>query len=137
MLILQRHPITGTFIVVGKNLEKRTRQLIKLNDMQFSCIGGESTTAAVFLIRHLKELFAEKIKTRTIYLIISKKAFDRVPRELIPWALKQQGSRKSSTTNNLLLLESKTRVRRPAICSDCFENKVGVHQGPELAYCCL
>ena len=62
---------------------------------------GRSTTDVVFFIRQLKELFAEKKKPLHLIFIVLEKAFDFVPSELIPWALRQQSSRKSGTNNNV------------------------------------
>ena len=60
-------------------------------------------------------------------------SFDGVPRELIPWALRQQ-----RVPENLLPLimclytESKARINRSQGCGDYFKIKVGLHQGSAL-----
>ena len=57
--------------------------------MKFGFMGGRSTTDAVFRIRQLKELFAEKKNPRHQIFVDLEKAFDRVPWELILCALRQ------------------------------------------------
>ena len=103
--------------------------------MQFGFMGSRLTTYAVLLIRPLKELFAEKKKNLHHIFVDLEKAFDRVHREVIPWALRQQ-----RVPENLVQLimclytESKTRVRRPRGCSGYFETKIGVYQGSAHCY---
>ena len=82
-----RHPIIETRI--RKKLENVCYYFIKIDFMKFGFMGGRSTTDAVFRIRQLKKMFAEKKNPRHQIFVYLEKAFDRVPWELIPCSLRQ------------------------------------------------
>ena len=82
----------------------------------------------------MEELLREKKNPLRHLFVDLEKAFDRVSRELIQWALSQQNFRKSGTINNVSVHRvQKTRVRQPQGCIDYFESKVGVHQASALS----
>ena len=62
-----------------------------------------------------------------------EKAFDRVPRELVRWALRKLGVPEwLIRTGMALYTEACTVVRTDTGLSDNFEVKVGLHQGSVL-----
>lgn len=60
--------------------------------MQFGFLPGRSTTDAVFVMRILHENFEAKAKKVYFGFMVLKKAFDRVPREKIGWAIRKRNS---------------------------------------------
>src|SRR5215470_17330678 len=63
-----------------------------------------------------------------------EKAFDRVPRKIIEYALRKKGVEEKLVQTVMRLFEgSKTKVRVEEELSDPFEVKVGVHQGSVLS----
>ena len=72
-------------------LEKRLRQKVKIDDMQFGFVPGKGTVDAIFMVRQLHEKFLEKRKDLFFVFVDLEKAFDRVPREVVRWALRQLG----------------------------------------------
>ena len=72
-------------------LEKRLRQKVKIDDMQFGFVPGKGTVDAIFMVRQLQEKFLERRKDLFFAFMDLEKAFDRVPREIVRWALRQLG----------------------------------------------
>ena len=63
-----------------------------------------------------------------------QKAFDRVPRKVMEWALKKKGLGEVLVQAVMSLYEaSRTKVRVGSEASDEFGVKVGVHQGSVLS----
>ena len=78
----------------------------------------------------------EKHQTKKIYyaFVDREKAFDRVPREVVRWALRKLGVDEwLIRTVMALYTEACTVVRTDAGLSESFEVKVGLHQGSELS----
>ena len=62
-----------------------------------------------------------------------EKAFDRVPRKVLEWALRKKGIPDASVRSVMSLCEgAKTRVRVDSELSEELEVKVGMHQAPVL-----
>ena len=67
-----------------------------------------------------------------------EKAFDRVPREVIWWALRRKGvSEKLVRGVQEMYKDVATAVRLDGQHSEYFPVEVGVHQGSVLSHCCL
>ena len=63
-----------------------------------------------------------------------EKAFDRVPRRVLEWAMRKRGIPEAMVRAVMSLYEgTKTRVRVGLELSKEFEVKVGVHQGSALS----
>jgi len=78
--------------VVERNFEHRIRQQIEADDMQFGFMKGKGTTDATFTVRQMQENF--RVKGKKLYfgfVDLEEKAFDRVPREVIRWAMRMLG----------------------------------------------
>ena len=73
--------------VVEKIFEHRIRQQIEIDDMQFGFMKGKGTTDAIFMARQMQENFRVKGKKLNFGFVDLEKAFDRVPREVISWAM--------------------------------------------------
>ena len=91
--------------------------------MQFGFVPGKGTMDAIFMVRQLQEKFLEKRKDLFFAFVDLEKAFDRVPREVVRWELRQLGveewlvqtvmtmyERASSQTTRLLIKERFNRA---------------------------
>ena len=67
-------------------IEKKVRDRVKLNDMQFGFRAGRGTTDAIFIVRQVQERFLAKGKNLWMAFVDLEKAFDRVPCEVLWWA---------------------------------------------------
>jgi len=69
--------------------EHRIRQQIKIDDMQFGFMKDKGTTDAIFMARQMQENF--RIKDQKLYFgfVDLEKAFDRMLREVISWAMRK------------------------------------------------
>jgi len=71
--------------------EHRIRQQIEIDDMQFGFMKGKGNTDAIFMAGQIQESFRVKGKKLYFGFVDLKKAFDRVPREVISWAMHKLG----------------------------------------------
>ena len=76
--------------VVERLLEKRLKRLVKVDQMKFGFMPGKSTVDAIFILRRMQESYLEKNRKPFICFVDLEKAFDRVPRKVIEWALRKK-----------------------------------------------
>ena len=70
------------------------RQVVSIDDSQFGFVPGRGTTDAifvVFVVRQLQEKYLAANKRLYMAFVDLEKAFDRVPRKVIWWALRKLG----------------------------------------------
>ena len=67
------------------------RQLVSMDDSQFGFVPGRGTTDAIFVARQLQEKYLAASKRLHMGFVDLEKAFDRVPRKVIWWALRKLG----------------------------------------------
>ena len=85
-------------------------------------------------MRQLQEKFLEKKLQLYFAFIDLEKAFDRVPREVIWWAMRKLGIEEwIINIVKAMYSNANSRVRVNDTYSDPFEVKVGVHQGSVLS----
>lgn len=72
-------------------LEIRLREQVKTDNMQFGFTPGKSTTYAVFICETGSEKFRAKNKKLYYAFVDLEKAYDRVPRAMVQWALRKAG----------------------------------------------
>jgi len=102
--------------------------------MQFGFMKGKGTTDTIFTARQMQENFRVKGKKLYFGFVDLEKAFDRVPKGVIRWAM-----RKLEVEEWLVLAVmsmytgTKTVVRTVYGNSSGFEVKVGMHQGSALS----
>ena len=115
-------------------LEKRLREYVKIDNYQFGFCPGRSTTGAIFTIRQLQEKYNQKKKKLYHIFVDLEKAFDRVPREIIEWALRRKEIPERMVRAIMALYAGTTsRVKTTAGTSGEFDIGVGVHQGSVLS----
>ena len=120
--------------VVERISEHRIRQQIVIDDMQFGFMKGKGTTDAIFMARQMQENFRVKGKKLYFGFVDLEKAFGRVPREVISWAMRKLGVEEwqvSAVTS--MYTGAKTVVRTLYGSRKSFEVKVGMHQGSALS----
>ncbi len=95
---------------------------------------GRGTTDAIFVVRQLQEKFLAANKCLYMAFVDLEKAFDRVPRKVIWWAM-----RKLHVDEWVIRLvqgmyaNARSRVRVGDGLSEEFQVRVGVHQGSVLS----
>ena len=72
-------------------MERRIREKVNIDDMQFGFRPGKGTTDAIFTVRQMQEKHGRKGKKLYYAFVDLEKAFDRVPREVTRWALRKVG----------------------------------------------
>ena len=120
--------------VLERVLEKRIRCQVSIDNMQFGFMPGKGTTDAIFIMRQVQEKH-QAMKKKLYYAFVDlEKEFDRVPREVVRWALRKLGVDEwLIRTVIALYTEDCTVVRTYAGLSESFEVKVGLHQGSVLS----
>ena len=77
--------------IVERVLEKRIQTLVNLNKMQFGFMPGKGTVDAIFIARKMQEEYQNKDMKLYMCFVDMKKAFDRVPRKVMKWAMRKKG----------------------------------------------
>ena len=127
---LQEHAMK----IVEKVLEKRIRELVKVDNMQFGFMPGKGTTDALFILRRMQEEFRGREEKLYMCFADLKKAFDRVPKKVMKWALRKKSLPEVLVKAVMSLYEgSRTKVRVESGFSEEFGVRVGVHQGSVLS----
>ena len=111
-------------------IEGRLRKIVKIDSMQFGFMSGRSTTDAIFIVRQLQEKYLSRNEELWMAFVDLEKAFDRVPREVVWWALRYLGVDEWIVSVIKPMYEdASTMVRMNERESKAFSVKVGVHQG--------
>ena len=110
------------------------RQLVSIDESQFGFVPGRGTTDAIFVVRQLKEKYLAANKRLNMAFVDLEKAFDRVSRKVIWWALRKLGVEEWIVRLvQGMYANARSRVRVGEGYSEEFEVKVGVHQGSVLS----
>ena len=105
-----------------------------IDESQFGFVPGRGTTDAIFVVRQLQEKYLTVGKQIYVDFVDLKKACDRVPRNLIWWAIRKLGVEKWIVKLVQGMDENvPSRGRVSEGHSNEFEVKVGVHQGSVLS----
>src|SRR6266540_1175611 len=115
-------------------IEHRLRRVTSVTQKQFGIMPGRSTMEAIFLIRQLMERYREQKKNLHMVFIDLEKAYDKIPRNIMWWALEKH----KATTKYITLIKDMyhdvmTCVRTCDGDTDNFPIKIGLHQGSALS----
>ena len=72
-------------------IERKMRNLVSLDDVQFEFRPGRGTTDAIYSARQIQEKYLAQKKDLCIAFVDLEKACDRVPRDVLWWVLRQSG----------------------------------------------
>jgi hypothetical protein len=109
-------------------IEHRLRGTTRVSTNQFSFMPGRSTIEAIFLIRQVMERFREQKKDLHMVFIDLEKAYDRIPRNVMRWALdKHKVPTKYVTLIKDMYNNAMTSVRTNDGNTDYFPIKIGLH----------
>jgi len=115
-------------------IEQRLRGTTQISTNQFGFMPGRSTTEAIFLIRQVMERFREQKKDLHLVFIDLEKAYDKIPRNVMWWALdKHKVPSKYVTLIKDMYNNVVTSVRTNDGNTDYFPIKIGLHQGSALS----
>ena len=115
--------------VLERIVDGLIRQSVSIDDSQFGFIPGRGTTDAIFVVRQLQEKYLAANKKLYRAFIDLVKAFDRVPRKVIGWALRKLGMVEWIVRLvQGMYVNVRSCVHVGEGYSEEFEVKVGVHQ---------
>ena len=115
-------------------LEKIIREQVNINEMQYGFMPGRGTTDAIFILRQLQERDLHKNKRLYFVFVDLEKAFDRVPRKVLWWAMRKLGVEEWIIgLVQALYNGANCRVRVNGKLGQPFDVKVGLHQGSVLS----
>ena len=115
-------------------IEQRLRHETTISENQFGFMSGRSTMEAIYLLRRLMERYRDKKKDLHMIFIDLEKAYDKVPRDLIWWALEK----KCITKRYIEMIQdmssgAMTTVRTTVGETNDFPINVDLHQGSVLS----
>ena len=120
--------------ILERTVDGLIRQLVSVDDSQFSFVPGRGTTDAIFVVRQLQEKYLTANKRLYMAFIDLEKAFDRVPQKVIWWALRKLGVEEWIVRLvQGMYANARSHVHVGEGYSEEFEVKVGVHQGSVLS----
>ncbi|KAJ8709706.1 hypothetical protein PYW08_009710 [Mythimna loreyi] len=126
--------MSHTMKVWEKVIERRLREESEISQNQFGFMPGRGTTDAIFAIRQLCEKYRGAHKNLHMVFVDLEKAYDRVPREVLWWALKEKGvPGKYVQLIRSMYSRCSTQVRSAAGTTNNFNVAVGLHQGSALS----
>ena len=73
--------------VLERIIDSFIRDIVDIDDMQFGFMPGRGTTDAIFIVRQIQEAYIRKNRNLFFAFVDLEKAFDRVPRKVLWWAL--------------------------------------------------
>ncbi|VDP07820.1 unnamed protein product [Heligmosomoides polygyrus] len=115
-------------------VDRRIRDVVQLSNNRCGFVACCGTVDAIHAVRLLLEKHREKQKPVHFAFLDLEKAFDRVPREVIWYALRRHGVPEELIEWVRIVYSFPiSRVRAPAGTSMEFPIPVGVHQGSALS----
>ena len=120
--------------VVERLLEKRLRDIVKIDRMQFGFMPGKRTLDAIFIVTRMQEKFIGKSMKLFMRFVDLEKAFDRFSRKVIEWTMRKRAVPEVLVQAVMnLYKDAKTRVQVGNGYSEDLNVSVGVHQGSVLS----
>jgi hypothetical protein len=113
-------------------IEHRLRGTTRISMNQFGFMLGRSTIEAIFLIRQVTKRFREQKDLHMVFIDLEK-AYDKIPRNVMWWALDKHKVRaKYVTLIKDMYNNAVTSVRTNDGNTDYFTIKIRLHQGSAL-----
>ena len=72
-------------------IEDFIQNIVNIDNMQFGFMPGHGTTDTIFILRQIQEAYIRKNGNLFFAFVDLEKAFDRVPRKVLWWALRKVG----------------------------------------------
>ena len=117
-----------------KVIEQHIRRLIDIDEMQFGFMPGKGTIDAIFIARQIQERYRAKKKDLYFTFVDLEKAFDRVPRKVVDWALRKVGLDEWIIQLIMAMYKNaRSSVRINNKVGKDIPVNVGVHQGSVLS----
>ena len=102
--------------------------------MQFEFMSRKGTINAIFIATQLQEKYLGKKKNLYFAFVDLEKAFDRVPRDIVRWAMRKLNTDEWLTETVMAMYKlSNSAVRVNNTVGSKFNVKVRVHQGSVLS----
>ena len=115
-------------------LDSFIREMVDIDAMQFGIVPGRGTTDAIFIICQSQEKYIAANKPLYFAFVDLEKAFDRVPRKVLWWALRSLGVEEWAVrVIQGMYTDVKSRACVNGQYSKEFRVGVGVHQGSVLS----
>ena len=112
--------------IVERVLERRIQTLVDLDEIQFGFMPGRGTIDALYILSMVQEQHRAKGKKLYMCFVDLEKAFDRIPRKVMEWAMKKRGLPEMIVRAVMSLYEgAMTRIRVGSQLSEEFGVKVG------------
>ena len=116
--------------VLERVVESLIRQRVEIDEMQCGFMSGRGTTDAIFIVRQLQEKHLTANKPLYMAFVDLEKAFERVPQDVIWWAMRKLGIDEWLVRLvQSMYTDVRSRVRVGNGYSEEFGVAVGVHQG--------
>ena len=129
-LKLIEHPMK----VLERIVETQIRNSVEIDSMQFGFRPGRGTTDAIFILRQLQEKYLAKSRNLYFAFVDLEKAFDRVPRKVLWWALRRVGVLEWIVNIvQCMYTNAHSQIRVNNSYSNKVNINVGVHQGSVLS----
>ena len=126
--------LTQVMKLLERVLDTFIRRTVDIDAMQFGFVPGRGTSDAIFIIRQLQEKYIAANKPLYLAFVDLEKAFDRVPRKVLWWALRSVGVDEWAVrVIQGMYTNVRSRVRVNGQYSEEFGVGVGVHQGSVLS----
>ena len=91
--------------VLERVVDRFILQRVEIDEMKYGFMSGRGITDAIFIVRQLQEKLLAANKLLYMAFVDLEKAFDRVPRDVIWWAMQKLG------INEWLYALSSPRIR--------------------------
>ena len=114
--------------IIDAVLERKIQALVDFDQAQSGFMPKKGTTDALFLVRGLQEEHRAKDKRMYMCFVDLEKAFNRVPRRVMEWAIRKKRLSEILVKAVMSHYEgAETKVRVGSGLSEEFSVKVGVH----------
>ena len=115
--------------------EGLVREEVNIDEVHFGYMLGRGTTDAIFLARQLQKKYLGKRKRLYFKFVDMEKAFDRVSRDVVWWAMCKLGVEKWLVrVVQAMYTNARSRVTINGTFSEQFVVKVCAHQASILSY---